>query len=184
MERVFQRSFKVSHCHTIGDTRITFGGKNTIIATKAFLVFKTFKAGKAVGCDEILPEMLRPLNQGVVWLTRVCQVAWCSGMALKHGQTGVIIPVRKNGDRSEYINYRGISLLNLPRKVHAKCFEKRCREIMEPKVDDVQRDFCPYRIRPDQLYTFQQIFKNILGICQRRLHMFCRPRESTRPGSS
>jgi len=70
--------------------------------------------------------MLKTLNQeGVLWLTRVCQVAaWCSGRALKGWQTGVIIPVHKKGDGSECTNYRGISLRTLPGKVYAKCLEK------------------------------------------------------------
>jgi len=33
--------------------------------------------------SEIRPEMLKALNWGVLWLTRACQVAWCSGRALK-----------------------------------------------------------------------------------------------------
>jgi len=36
----------------------------------------------------------------------------------KHWQTGVIIPILKNGDRRESTNYQGISLLSLPGKVY------------------------------------------------------------------
>jgi len=39
-------------------------------------------------------------------------------------------------------NARGISLLSLSGKVYAKCLE-RCREIIEPKLDDTQCCFCP-----------------------------------------
>jgi len=68
-------------------------------------------------------------------MARVCQMAWCSERALKDWQTGVIIPINKKGDRSEcsLLIIGGISLLSLPRKVYAKCLEKRCIKTNEPK---------------------------------------------------
>jgi len=65
--------------------------QNNINAVKVFLAVKTRKAGKAAGCDEIQPEMLKALNrQGAVWLACVCQVA-CSGRAPNNWQIRVII---------------------------------------------------------------------------------------------
>ena len=71
--------------------------------------------------------MLKVLTgEGILWLTRVCQVAWKLGKTPRDWQTGVIIPIFKKGDRKQCTNYRGISLLSLPRKVYAKCFERKC----------------------------------------------------------
>jgi len=52
---------------------------NAITTTEAFLAVKTLKAA---GFDEVRPEMFKALNQEVLWQTRVCQVAWCSGRSL------------------------------------------------------------------------------------------------------
>ena len=68
--------------------------------------------------------MLKALNEGVRWLTRVCQVAWKLGKAPKDWQTGVIILIYKKGDCKECTNYREISLPSLPGKVYAKCLKK------------------------------------------------------------
>ena len=79
---------------------------------------KGIKSGKAAGEDEIRPEMLKALpGEGILWLTRVCQVAWKFGKTPRDWQTGVIIPIFKKGDRKQCTNYRGISLISLPGKV-------------------------------------------------------------------
>ena len=52
---------------------------------------KGIKSGKAAGEDEIRPEMLKALTgEGILWLTRVCQVAWKLGKTPRDWQTGVI----------------------------------------------------------------------------------------------
>jgi len=89
------------------------GGKNAITPAEAFFAIKT---PKVAGYDEIRPEILKALNQGVHWLTRACHVTWCYGRAPKDWQTGVIVPTHKKGDRSECTNYRDISLLSLQEK--------------------------------------------------------------------
>jgi len=113
----------------------------------------------AAGRDEIRPEMLKGENREVLWLTRVCQAAWSSGRAEKNWLPGVIIPIQEKGDRSECTRCRNISFFSLPGKVYAKCVEKRCVEIIEPKLDDTLCVFRPGRINTDQIFTLQQIFE-------------------------
>jgi len=55
--------------------------------------------------------------------------------------------------------FRGISLLGLPGKVYGKCLEKRCREIIEPKLDDTQCGFRPESIALQTKLTPQKIFE-------------------------
>ena len=55
-------------------------------------------------------------GEGILWLARVCQVAWKFGKTPSYWQTGVIIPIFKKRDREQCTNYRGISLLSLPEK--------------------------------------------------------------------
>ena len=96
-------------------------------AAEVATAIKRIKSGKAAGEDEIRPEMLKALTgEGILWLTRVCQVAWKLGKTPRDWQTGVIIPIFKKGDRKQCTNYRGISLLSFPGKVYAKCLERKC----------------------------------------------------------
>ena len=89
----------------------------------------------------------------------MCQVAWKLGKTPRDWQTGVIIPIFKKGDRKQCTNYRGISLLSLPQKVYAKCLERKCREIVESKLEDGQCGCRPGRSTTDQIFTLKQIFE-------------------------
>jgi len=144
-----------------------------ITAAEVLQPVKTLKAGKAAGCDEIRPEILKALNQGVLWLSHVCKMAWCSGSALKGWKYGVIIPIHKKGARSECSNYRSICLLSPSGKVYAKCLEERYREIIEAKLDDTQ---CVPVVALQTKFSLSSNFQEILGVCQKRLHIFCGPR--------
>ncbi len=80
-------------------------------------VVKKLLGGKAPGVDEIRPEYLKSLDVvGLSWLTRLCSIAWRSGTVPLGWQTGVVVPLFKKGDRRVCSNYRGITLLSLPRE--------------------------------------------------------------------
>jgi len=53
-------------------------------------------------------------------------------------QTGVVVPIFKKGDWRVCSNYRGITLLSLPRKVYSRVLERRLRPIVEPQLQEDQ----------------------------------------------
>ena len=72
------------------------GEDEVFTAAEVATAIKGIKSGKAAGEDEIRPEMLKALTgEGILWLTRVCQVAWKLGKTPRDWQTGVIIPIFK-----------------------------------------------------------------------------------------
>ena len=139
---------------------IHLGEEEVFTSAEVATAIKRTKSGKAAGEDEIRPQMLKSLTgEGILWLRRVCQVAWKFGKTLRDWQTSVIIPIFKKGDRKQYTNYREISLLSLPGKVYSKCLERKCREIVESKLKDGQFGFREGRSTTDQIFTLKQIFK-------------------------
>ena len=146
---------------TRGSQEVTHLGEGEVFTeVEVATATKRIKSGKAAGEDEIRPEMLKALTgEGILWLTRVCLVAWKLDKTPRDWQTGVIIPIFKKGDRKQCTNYRGISLLSLPGKVYAKCLERKCRELVEPKLEDGQCGFRQGRSTTDQSFTLKQIFE-------------------------
>ncbi|CAF3419619.1 unnamed protein product, partial [Rotaria sp. Silwood2] len=133
---------------------------NTISTTEVTTAIKSLKSGKAAGVDEIRPEMLKSLKSGGVdWLTRICRVAWTTGKAPLEWQTDIVVPIFKKGDQKECSNYRGITLLSLPGKVFTRIIERRCRDIVEPHIQETQCGFRARRGTTDQIFTLQQILE-------------------------
>ena len=79
------------------------------------------KNGKAVGKDEIMVEMIKGGNDRVVdWIWKLCNLAFEIGVVLEDWRSAMIFPLYKGkGERTEYSNYRGISLLSIVGKIYA-----------------------------------------------------------------
>ena len=122
---------------------IVVGKEKVFTLTEVAAAIRRLKYEKAAGEDKIRPEMLKALNGGLHWLTRVCQVAWKLGKTPNDWKTNVIIPIYKKNDCKKCTNYRETSLLSLPGKMYAKCLERKCREIVESKLEDGQSGFRP-----------------------------------------
>ena len=119
------------------------GEVEVFTAAEVATAIEKIKSGKAAaGEDEIRPKVLKALTgEGILWVTRVCQVEWKYGKPSRDCQTGVIIPIFRKGNRSKCAHYKGISILSLPEKVYAKCLERKCLEIVESKLEKSQCDF-------------------------------------------
>ena len=123
-------------------------------------VVKKLRGGKAPGVDEIRPDYLKALDVvGLSWLTRLCNIAWTSGVVPLDWQTGVVVPLFIKGDRRVCSNYRGITLLSLPGKVFSGVLQRRVRRIVEPRIQEEQCGFRPGRGTVDQLYTLRRILE-------------------------
>ena len=155
-------AFNPSHYHTIRRIRSTFGGgKYSHWDRKSSCSCQNTEGWKSFTFPWNLSWNTQSLESIVTGLTRVCQVAWY----VTEGQRKIGKPgwpstyTRSKGDRGEYTNYHGISLLRLPGKVYAKCLEKRCHEIIERELNDTRCSFCPGRSTKHQIFTLQQILE-------------------------
>jgi len=143
----------VGTLHTVSHKRVTFGEGTYFHATDVFLVVKTLKAGKEVGCDESLSKLLKARNKAI--LANLVCIKW----------PGVLAADRRIGKLGWSLQYtRGetggnalttISFLSWPRM--SKALKKKREENGRPKLEDTHCSF-PGRSNTDQIFTLRRIF--------------------------
>uniref|UniRef100_A0A8C6KM13 Reverse transcriptase domain-containing protein n=1 Tax=Nothobranchius furzeri TaxID=105023 RepID=A0A8C6KM13_NOTFU len=134
-------------------------------------VVKQLHSGGAPGVDEIHPGYLKTMDVvGLLWLTRLCNIAWSSGAVPVEWQIRVVVPIFKKGDWMVCPKYREITLLSLPGKVYSKVLERRVRSIVESQIEVEQCGFRPGRGTVDQLYTLARAMEGAWEFAQ-PIHM-------------
>jgi len=100
-------------------------------------IINNLKLNKAVGSDNIPPEMLkhggRTLKQK---LYKLILMIWNNEKVPQQWNEGIICPVYKKGDRLNSNNYRPITLLNIAYKIFAILLNTILMENIENKLED------------------------------------------------
>ena len=78
----------------------------------------------------------------VDWIWWMCNMAFESGNVLEDQRSAVIFPLYKGkGERTECINYRGVSLLSVVGNIYAGILINRVRKVTQGLIDDKQGGF-------------------------------------------
>ena len=92
-------------------------GRGSFHCSRNGTAITEIKSEKAAGEDEIRAQMLKALTEeGILWLTRVCQVAWKFGKTPSDWQTGVIIPILRK---------ETISNVQTTERYHSSVFQEK-----------------------------------------------------------
>jgi hypothetical protein len=76
----------------------------------------------------------------------------------------ITVPIYKKGDKTEYNNYQGISLLSTAYKILSKILLARLTPYVNEIIDDHQCGFCHNRSIMDQIFYIQQILEKKMGV--------------------
>ena len=112
-----------------------------------------------MGKDEVIGEMLNGGGDKVVdWIWRLCNMTFKSGVVPEEWRSAVIIPLYKGkGERTEYSNYRGISL-SMVGNIYEGIQVDRIHKVNKGLIDDKQGGFrARRRGYVDQIFTLKQI---------------------------
>ncbi len=120
----------------------TGGGPSLCHYTKEKAIRK-LKVGKVPGSDSITAEMLKYGGEMVVVRTVwICNLAREQGKVPHNFRWAIIVSLYKGkGNREEYNNYRGISLLSVPGKIYGTILNERMMNITDKSVGDEQGGF-------------------------------------------
>jgi hypothetical protein len=126
-----------------GVTSRNVGYHNGIERREVEEAVNRLKNGKASGEDGITNEMLKRGGPAVVeWLVHLFNLCMVVGGAPLEWRSAIIVPLFKGkGDKKEYKNYRGISLLSMPGKEYGRVIIEIVRLITETQIRDEEGGF-------------------------------------------
>jgi hypothetical protein len=93
----------------------------------------------------------------------MCRAAWKLEKVPREWMQGVIVPLYKDGDNRDPLNYRGITLLSIVGKVYNRILGDRLMKFAEREgggIVEEQGGFRPERGTEDQLFVLTEILRN------------------------
>ena len=123
-------------------------------------VVKATKKGKATGTDTIIGEWLKYGGRRMtmaLWV--MMNQAWLSETSPQEWAHGVVVPVYKEGDKRDPLNYRGITLLSVVGKAYAAVLNNRLAPWLEAQgaLSDEQGGFKRGRGCPEQCFALSEL---------------------------
>ena len=100
-------------------------------------------------------------EEGVERLREIYNIIWIEEYVPQDWKTALIVPIYKNGDRSNCNNYRGITLLSTAIKILEIVMERKIRQITESSLEESQSGFRKGRSTQDHIFTIKQIIEKV-----------------------
>jgi hypothetical protein len=154
-EEIYEHSFDTRHFSYHLDTPISL--EETVAA------IGRLKLGKAAGSDGVVAEILiRGGDRVGEAVHKLCQKAWEEEKLPLDWTRGVVVPIYKDGEKRDPLNYRGITLLSIVGKVYTQIINERLMRYCEKNkiLVEEQGGFRPHRGCPDQLFALVEIIQN------------------------
>ncbi|KAK3082831.1 hypothetical protein FSP39_006593 [Pinctada imbricata] len=121
---------------------------------------KKLKNGKSGGIDGITAEIMKAdMETTIRYLEKLFTTIWNKEVIPPEWNKGLIVKIRKKGDRSVCDNYRGITLLSMPSKVFSRVVIQRIQEGAEKQLREEQAGFRKGRSTTEQLFTIRYIIE-------------------------
>ena len=116
-------------------------------------------SGKAPGNDGIPADVLKCCNETFITeLHKILCLCWSEGEVPQDMRDANVDTLYKNkGDRSDWNNYRGISLLSVVEKVFARVVLKRLQVLAEQVYPESQCGFRANRSTVDVIFSLRQL---------------------------
>ena len=125
-------------------------------------IISKLKNGKTPGWDKVTTEMFKCMGkEGVRMLLEIYNRIWNEERIPQDWKTALIVPIYKNGDRSNCNNYRGITLLSTAMKVFEVVIDRKIRAVTESSLEESQSGFRKGRSIQDHIFTVKQIIEKV-----------------------
>lgn len=133
-------------------------------------VINNLKTGKSCGPDNIINEIIKFSSQVTLKaFTKLFNIILRTGCYPKVWEQSYIIPIHKSGDRSDFNNYRGISLMSCLAKVFSALINNRLTDFMDSQYNHSQFGFRKNHRTSDSLFILKSIINKYLHKNKRKL---------------
>ena len=120
----------------------------------------SLKRHKAGGKNGILPEIVKSCGPSVMDnILDLFHTIWRAESVPSEWRNAKMVPIPKKGNLSICDNWRGISLLDVIRKVFAKVIQRRLQDMVEEVVSDSQCGFRKDRGCVDMIFCARQLIE-------------------------
>ena len=126
-------------------------------------VLKGIDNNKVPGVDSVVNEFLKYGGSKVRNMLLKIIMIFEKAEVPNNFRKTLIKPLRKKGDRSECLNYRGISLVSVSSKLLSNIIRFRTRDAVDKVLRDEQCGFRKVRRCVDQIFTFRLIIERCLS---------------------
>lgn len=123
---------------------------------------RRLKRGKAVGSDGLCAEVLKEGGPAMLQcLHELIRLVWLGGEVPMDWLRGIVVPLHKDGDKRQPLNYRPITLLSIVGKVYTSVLCARLTDWAESQGIIVQEQggFRPKRGCPEQVFALTELIK-------------------------
>lgn len=128
---------------------------NNITSNDYKMAIKRLKPKKSAGPDLIPPYVLKGCAEWLeLPLLHLYNLALSSATFPNVWKESVVIPLHKNGCKSDISNYRPISLISAPAKVLEQIIHKKVFQHVKPLISEVQHGFVPQKSTVTNLSVF------------------------------
>ena len=105
---------------------------NSIFKFNEVTILPDIKSSKAAGIDSTPARIIKDIaNEIAAPLTFLISISWQSGVFPTSEKIAKVIPIYKSGDRSNIVNYRPISVLNIISKSFERIFYNQLIDYLE-----------------------------------------------------
>nr|VZI51185.1 unnamed protein product [Spirometra erinaceieuropaei] len=121
---------------------------------------RKLRNNKAPGEDGIPAEIFKSCVDTLApWLHEVIERAWRDEVVPDDWGLGILVPIRKKGDKTRCENYRGISLIDVAAKIFAIVLLRRFQAVRDSRTRPDQAGFRAGRGCADQIFTLRRILE-------------------------
>jgi len=137
--------------------------KYTAETTSAFeveLAIEELKSHKSLGIDQIPAELIKAGGRAICYeIHKLIISVWNKEELPEEWKESVIVPLNKKGDKTDYSNYRGISLLSTTYKILSNILLSNLTPYAEEIIGDHLCGFQHKRSATDHIFSIHQILE-------------------------